>query len=385
MERLVNYIFVGLLTLAYVSCSESSWNELGEYKKETIKINPGMISGQLKKERYNVDSVCSLSLPEGMELREITKFTVKNNRIYIMDSRLGKTIFVFNNTGRFLFKAGERGRAKNEYIDGPTDFFVDNDGNIHVFDGHAKKIMIFDNTGKVKNVINTMHYFPHSIGMKANNKYMFDFNYDKDEENTVLAEYDENNITNKLIHRKDKYFYDIGQTFYANDSRLSHIPLMADSVIIFSGDTLEKVVKFDFNGKFIMQESPSLILELHNPEEISAYKGVRALLSYQETDKLILLQYVYQSRITYWLQDKDTKKVISGPFLFDGLSPFTNYFIKGNQIISIVTNEGMPTDKNYFEKKGDTFKTNYNKSPKQLQDIYDGKTKLPVVVFISIK
>ena len=46
MERLVNYIFVGLLTLAYVSCSESSWNELGEYKKETIKINPGMISGQ---------------------------------------------------------------------------------------------------------------------------------------------------------------------------------------------------------------------------------------------------------------------------------------------------------------------------------------------------
>ncbi|MEE1140126.1 MAG: hypothetical protein UHP25_01915 [Prevotella sp.] len=214
---------------------------------------------------------------------------------------------------------------------------------------------------------------------------MFDFNYDKDEENTVLAEYDENNITNKLIHRKDKYFYDIGQTFYANDSRLSHIPLMADSVIVFSGDTLEKVVKFDFNGKFIMQESPSLILELHNPEEISAYKGVRALLSYQETDKLILLQYVYQSRITYWLQDKDTKKVISGPFLFDGLSPFTNYFIKGNQIISIVTNEGMPTDKNYFEKKGDTFKTNYNKSPKQLQDIYDGKTKLPVVVFISIK
>lgn len=149
----MNYIFVGLLTLAYVSCSESSWNELGEYKKETIKINPRMISGQLKKERYNVDSVCSLSLPEGMELREITKFTVKNNRIYIMDSRLGKTIFVFNNTGRFLFKAGERGRAKNEYIDGPTDFFVDNDDNIHVFDGHAKKIMIFDNTGKVKNVI----------------------------------------------------------------------------------------------------------------------------------------------------------------------------------------------------------------------------------------
>lgn len=386
MKRLVNYIFIGLLALHCISCSESNWNELGEYKKETIKINPEIISGQLKKERYNVDSVCSLSLPKGMDLHEITKFIVKNNRIYIMDSRLDKTIFVFDNTGRFLFKAGERGRAKNEYLDGPTDFFVDNFNNIHVYDGRAKKILIFDVIGKVRKAVDVKHYFPNSFGMKNNGRYMFDFNFDKDKDNTVLVECDNNNlIDHKLIHRLDKYYFNKERSFFANGARLSHIPLMADSVLVFNDDKLEKIVNFDFNGKFIMKEAPSLVLQLSTPEEMHNYKGVTSLSNYQETEDFIMMEYIYNSKVQLWFYNKKDKSHTYGPYIFDGLSPFSNYFIKDNQIISIVTNDELPIDKNYFKKRENTYKTNYNKSPKQLQDIYDGKTKLPAVVFISIK
>ena len=386
MKKIINHLFAGLAVLYCISCSQSNWNELGVYKRETIKINPEKISGQLKKDRYNVDSICTLSLPDGIELHEISKFIVKDNKIFVMDSRLDKTIYVFDNSGKFLFKAGEKGRAKNEYIDGPSNFFVDNDGNMHVFDRNAKKILIFNNNGKIKKVIDFIQYFPNSFGMKASNKYILDFNFDKDQNNTVLAECDENNIiTNELIHRVDKYYYDIEQTFFANEDRLSHIPLMADSVLVFKDDTLEKIVKFDFGGKFLMEEEPSLVLKLNKPENLTAYKGVRALLSYQETDNLVLLEYIYKKSVNYWMYNKKTSNCTSGPIIFDGLCPFVNYFLKGNQIISIITKNEVPTDGTGEEYDKDIYKRNYNNSPKQIQDIYDGKIKLPAIVFISTK
>lgn len=375
------------ISCSYISCSHSENNNLGNYLSETIKINPDNVTEGLKLGQYRIDSICPLAFPDGMELHEITKVYVKNERIYIMDSRLDKTIFVFDSSGDFLFKAGERGRAKNEYIEGPADFFVDNDDNIHVFDNRAKKILIFDKSGKVRKVVDVIQYFPNSFGMMADRSYVYDFNLDKFEENTVLARCDANNIIKeKLLSRSDSYtFIPSFQTFFANENRLSHIPLLADSVLVFNSDSLEKVVKFDFGGKYIMQENPSLVIDLHKPEEISAYKGVRALLSYQETDNLILLNYVYQSSRNYWLYNKDTEKVISGPFLFEGLSPFTNYFIKGKQIISVISDEQVSINESDPDFENDIYRKNYKNSAKQMQDIYDGKTNLPAVVFISIK
>lgn len=384
-KRYVSYAVV-LVSLSYTSCSQSEDKTLGNYQQQTIKIDPNNVTDGLKLDQYSVDSVCSLSFPNGIELHEITKFVIKNERIYIMDSRLDKTIFVFDSFGKYLFKAGERGRAKNEYIDGPQDFFVDDDNNIHVFDNRAKKILIFNNMGKLSTVIDVMQYFPRTFGMKADKNYLFEFNFDKDEENTVLAECDEKNtIKSKLLHRLDKYYFYNEQTFFANDKRLSHIPIMADSVLVFNNDTLEKVVKFDFGGKFLMIEHPSLVLNMHSPKEISAYKGVRYLQSYQETENLILLDYVYQSNVNFWLFNKRTKKSVIGPFIFDGLSPFHNYFIKDNQIITIVCEEAVSIDETDTSFNKDIFERNYKTSSKQLQDIYDGKTKLPAIVYISIK
>lgn len=387
LRKLFVFSFVICVSFTNISCSLYENNTLGNYQLKTIKIDPEKVSDGLNLCQYRVDSICSLSFPNGMELHEITKLIVKNDRIYIMDSRLDRTIFVFDCSGKFLFKAGDRGRAKNEYIDGPADFFVDNDNNIHVFDNKAEKIIVFDHTGSVCNVIDVRLYYPYSFGMMPNKKYVYDFNFDKDEENTALAVCDENNIIkDKLLYRSEKYtFVPSSQTFFANANRLSHIPLLADSVIVFNNDTLEKVVKFDFDGKFIMKEAPSLVIDLHEPQEISAYQGVRALLSYQETDNLILLEYIYKSMTNYWLFNKCTKRSISGNFLFEGLSPFHNYYIRDNQIITIVCDESVSIDENdsNFDKK--EYNANYEKSSEQIKDMYDGKTKLPAIVYFSIR
>ena len=100
--------------------------------------------------------------------------------------------------GHFLFKAGERGRAKDEYIDGPTDFFVDNNNNIHVFDYVGQKIMVFDEMGKVDKVISTRDHFPYTFGLTNDNRYMYSY-LEKLDHGAALAISDEDNKTLKTI------------------------------------------------------------------------------------------------------------------------------------------------------------------------------------------
>ena len=371
---------VAFASLCYISCSQSMFNALGDYKREVVRLKPDADNEGLRQNQYTVDSVCELSLPSGMELHEATKIVVKNGRIYVMDSEFYKTIYVFDTSGKFLFRAGERGRAKNEYIDGPADFFVDDHRCLHVFDSNAYKIIIFNDSGKVDKVVDVAYLHPEDFGMLSNKEYMFDFNINKNESNSVLVKCDKYNyVERELLQREDVYTYVASQqTFYANGDRLSHIPLLSDSVLVFKGDSLEKVVKFDFNGRFIMDEEPTLVVGKHTPKEISAYKGVRGLDYYQESENLVLLRYTYQSVCTYWLYNKKNKKSITSTALIDGFSGLYNFFVNENQIISLVFDTGEPFSKEMYD-------YGYNRVPEQLQRIYDGKTKLPAVIFFSVK
>ena len=388
MNKNIIYSTIASFMLYVVGCSQSK-NSLGEYYSSTIKIDLDSENFSLNTEGYSVDSVCHLLLPEGLGIHEITKFMVKNDRMYVMDSHLDRTIFVFDYSGKFLFKAGERGRAKNEYMDGPSDFFVDNDDNIHVFDGRAKKIIIFGKNGKVTKTIDVRNYFPQSFGLLNNNKYAFDFNLDKLDGNTVLALCNEDNeIEKNLLFRSENYYLiPSEQTFFVNGNRMSHIPLMSDSVLVFNKDMLEKVIKFDFGGRLLIKENPELAIDKQSePQDISNYTGVQYLRSYQESDDLILLEYVYQHYTIYWLYDKQKKMVIAKDYgLTDGLNPFFTYYLKDRQIVAIVGEENVEIDRSVPDFDEKEFMKNYNRSTTPIKEMFDGKAKLPAVVFISIK
>lgn len=371
-----------------VGCSQSE-NSLGDYNSLTMKIDLNGKNFSLIKEHYSVDSVCHLSLPEGMEIHEITKFLVKNGRTYVMDSHLDRTIFVFDHIGNFLFKAGERGRAKNEYMNGPADFFVDNEDNIHVFDGNAKKIIVFGKDGKVMKTLDVRDYYPQSFGLLDNKKYAFDFNLDKYDGNTVLAVCNEKNeIAKKILFRSENYYlFPSEQTFFVNGDRMSHIPFMSDSVLVFKKDMLEKVIRFDFGGRLLLKEKPELAIDKQSePQDISNYTGVQYLTNYQESDDLILLEYIYQNYSNYWLYDKQNKRVVAKDYrLLNGLNPFYMYYIKERQIVAIVGKEDVEIDKSDPDFDEKEFKKDYDMSSTPIKEMFDGKVKLPAIVYISVK
>lgn len=113
---------VFLLIIFCEACSSAVEEDaLDSHEDVFIKIDPERQTNPLNNSQYSIDSVRSLSMPAN-KIFQISKLIVKDNRIYILDSEIARTIFVFDTTGRYLYKLGERGRALSEYIGRPVDF-----------------------------------------------------------------------------------------------------------------------------------------------------------------------------------------------------------------------------------------------------------------------
>lgn len=324
--------------LCMISCSKGEKSMLADGNIEIIDIpNPGDTTHVLTQDEYIIDSICALECPNGNEYFEVTKFMVKNGRTYIMDSKDQHTILVFDHQGHFLFKAGEQGRAKNEYIAGPTDFFVDNNNNLHVFDYDGQKIIVFNDKGNVDEVVSTREHIANSFGLTNDNRYMFAYNQNVIGAALTISDED-NKVQNTIIPMPEKYdfFYVPTQRlFFSNGNRLSHIPLLSDSILVFKNSSLEKVVRVDFHGEFVMNEIPEAVFDMDKSNKLDTYKGVRNISKYQETDSLQFIEYSCGAYAHLWLKDKNKKRIINSYTLFLNKSPLGYYYLLDNQIVSL--------------------------------------------------
>ena len=145
-----NLIILLLFVLLQVACSlvsSPSNNEdydLKDHKSISFNVDSKNVTSPLSTEQYTIDSIRPIITTDDFGTFDATKIYVNNKKIFILDSDIAKTILVFNLKGQYLYKLGEIGRAKNEYISAPADFFVSQNGDVHVFDSAGQKILIFD-------------------------------------------------------------------------------------------------------------------------------------------------------------------------------------------------------------------------------------------------
>ncbi|GAA3640370.1 6-bladed beta-propeller [Flavivirga jejuensis] len=109
-----------------VSLENENFKETSKYIKKTKFI---------KLEDYVTESIFGV----------ITKITVKNNFIYIMDENY-KKLLVFDMEGKFVRKIGKFGNGPGEYAT-INDFHVNDTGNIIILDGNREKLYWYDSLG----------------------------------------------------------------------------------------------------------------------------------------------------------------------------------------------------------------------------------------------
>lgn len=386
-KKQIKKVLFALITGICSSCTTTLDNNFGDYKCEIINVNPGELTKGLSVGEYSIDSICTISFPQNAVYPQINKLIVTDNNIYMLDTDNGHTVYVFETDGRYLRKLGERGRDVNEYIGSPTDFFVSQNGDVYVYDRIGYKIIVFDKQGKVTNIIPTKMNSVHSFGLTSNEKLLYCINEETLEENDnnpALVVCDKKGkVEKELIQFKQRYsFRPSNRTFFSNGDRLSHIPVLSDSILVFKNDSLEKVVRVDFNGHFLMKEMSEIAMDIRNFSKIKDYKGVYEINRYQETDSFVLLQYVYQSRVCFWLYNKTNGKIVNSYNLFEDYCPFREYYLKGNQIIALVETEDVRMLKDYFD--SDMGKSHLHKVTSIAHDLLDGKISTPSLFFISL-
>lgn len=393
-------ILLGVCFPLLVSCSFSSSQRnsdisLGNYESVTFKINLKNTPSPLNTENYTVDSILPMNTSDDIGTFEATKVFVNNDKIYILDSDVTKTILVFNFSGQFLYKLGEIGRAKNEYINAPEDFFVAKNGEVHVFDKGGQKILVFSDDGFFLRNIDIR--WAHSFGVTSNGRYVccLDNQDIPDEESDPSLLIYDSNTGRKIPLIPSKhfqcYFRPNSCTFFSNDDRLSHVPLLSDSVIVFKNDIVEKVVRFDFVNGFLPKDKPEWVRFPNDDSEplgarvnYDVFPGAIAIYDYQESESHVLMNYIDKSGFVHWLYNKRTKKLVHGNKLFTGLNIFNKFFLKGNQIIVFVGKEDVEMLKEYCESE-EFDKEEYKKTPSFVKAFQSGKLSAPALVYITIK
>lgn len=384
MKKIACIAFVVCIISLFISCDNNEKYYLSGYTKDNVNIGKSFEQSCVGIDDCTIDIMANLKVPSTVKGFVGDKMLYENGHFFIMDQEHNKTVFVFDSLGNYVSKLGCLGRADNEYLDKPTDFFVDTQkGEIHVFERNNRKIHIFDITGRQKRSIK-MDIWPYSIGLTSNGNYAAAFDYIESGNGLQLGVYNnEMNVINSLLSIDETHeFVSTTSSFFSSEGILYHVPNLGDSVLVFKNDSVSKVVKIDFGGDFL----PHDIVDETNRGNLDKYKsfeGCSNISRYYETSRYVVLSFAKNQMRWNCLIDKVSgKKIFSLNSFVSGVFPGVLYFVKGEYIYWLITQSDV--DDYSFVMKADNQNEILKDTHPVIKKILNKGVELPVVLKIKL-
>ena len=246
----MKYIYCLLSVLfLLVSCKNDSPENAGR----SILVNTDEILKQFVLEDELNKHIVLETTPEST-IGTIDKLIVRENKIYILDKEITKSLFVFSIEGKFLYKINQAGRGSGEYIY-PDDFSIDNSKNeILIWDIDQKKIIFYKKNKfiKEKSISHKFSFISHLRNhiVAVNNSCMEERNCFK-----VLLFDKDFNIKEKLesFERKDdRVNWDLQIPLFENNSGVYITEAFSNTIYKMDNDlNYAPFVTIDFQGKGI--------------------------------------------------------------------------------------------------------------------------------------
>lgn len=130
-------VFLCLVTATLVSC-RSAYHDVLANDAIAIGALPMEIPNQSKR-AADLELIFLETLPDCL-IANVEKILYRNRQFYIKDEA---SIFVFSENGQYVTKLDKRGNGPDEYVV-LTDFDVDENGNIYVWDVTSQKLLMYD-------------------------------------------------------------------------------------------------------------------------------------------------------------------------------------------------------------------------------------------------
>lgn len=353
---------------------------------EIISVNPSIITNPIDSTHYSIDKIIPLDLPTSCTVFSSDKIIKKANRYYIMDSRYNKTVFVFDEKGSFLYQLGKKGHAKDEYIDGPKNFCVDNNLNVYIYERNSARIFQYDAKGKCICVKRFSKNVPENVAITEDCDYICTFDGEKNGDGERLTIYGKNlefkksympiSTTSALMYNNSLYEY---------SHYMYYTPLLSDSVIVLHNKELSKVIKIDFNGNFVPKDVLfDAVTDIKGYQKIANIEGVHWIEKFENTDNLLHIEYNFNEYLYHYLKDKKTGKTYnSNGYYFEGLGLQSDYTLCEENLIYTITDEQLEWADE--QRSIPNWKECYKHTPSKMRDIIDRKYKAPLLVVIKIR
>lgn len=246
MKQLTATIIAALFCAAYGTTQLKNSPALELSDVDSIHIMPGtphLIRADNAKiistaELLNmVGQVDYLKLDSSEPIGEISKMVVTRDKIFILDAHIAQQIFVFNKTGKLLFRIKNKGRGPKEYIS-IWDMQVDTIRNeILLNDALARSYLYFSADDgqfirREKGIANCYVARIDSLYVNLQNNGQ-DFN---DEENWAILITDKDSVIYKGFEFKpiQEGDYIVNSFYRDNDGSLLYTPINSDTVYQFT-------------------------------------------------------------------------------------------------------------------------------------------------------
>ena len=201
MKRTILFSTFSLLILS--SCTNFHFN-IPDYSFDDVPIIIDMDSVITDTLKFNRIRYIPLETTDECLIGAASKTMIKNDKIYVCDYSRANALFVFDMTGKFLFKIARMGQGPGEYIR-ITDFDIQTNDDIYLYDGGSgRKILVFDSKGThLMNI--QMNYRCKSFCLIDNKIY---WSKPSDYRNfACLVAYDMDNKKTEIL-LDEKYVYD---------------------------------------------------------------------------------------------------------------------------------------------------------------------------------
>lgn len=258
----LKFVFFYCLII-FGSCKESHESSSNASSIEKISINFDELNSSYSINNSDYEFI-KLESNDSSIIGSIDKLFIYEDKIFILDTNLTKSIFCFSTSGEFLFKINNVGEGIGEF-NKPFDMSLVDD-EIHVLDLFHKKIIIFDIHGnfKYENKVpfdgQVVSFLPLNDDLTA---YHIDLRAYGSGENELI-----NIFENKTDSIVDKGAIDVGNTdtyksaieFSKHDKNIRFLHAWTDTIFNISKNGIIPEFILDFGKDRLKKDTKKMFL-----------------------------------------------------------------------------------------------------------------------------
>lgn len=382
----MKYISLLLAVFFLISCQPNYNIKNSHYCVDTLSIQPQKMTESLGVSDYSVDSIVRLKLSGNVFLSNADKMIFLKNRIFILDKFQSKKIWVFDGAGSFLYTIGEVGKSLSEFIEGPSDFDVDeSEGKLYAYDKWKGEMLIFSDKGKFLENKKIEDILPTSFAIEKNGNFVFSIkDMSMGRANYELSVYSPSMqpVCNLKALKEESLYLPANYQFSKNNGHVYYIPILSDSVFRIANDTIDKLIWVDFDKQFISAKDRSDLFAMKHP---SNGNHVKQINDYQESDNWVSVSYVYKGIVYSYIKNKKSGKIINTPVLIDGLFSPQRVILHGDQLICFLPDDFNSSLLYIRSKMKEAWKKQYALINIKIQHMIDSQMSNPAIVYLHLK